>query len=311
MGHLAAESHRLLQASLADATHSVYQRGVSTFEQFRGKLGLMLTWPAPCSHVVAFISSMSLEGKAPATISSYLAGIAFWHKINGWEDPSKAFIVQKLVEGSKRLNGSPDSRAPLTLPLLIDILGALNKVCTSSYETILFRAAFSLAFFAFLRVGEFTAKSRSDKGTKIIAVSDVAFEGEGPRALKIILRYSKTDQVGHASILTINAAGATKVCPVSAINSFLSVRPKCAGPLFVHMDQSPLTRYQFQSILQKSLEFSGHSACRFSTHSFRIGAATTAAICGFDSEDIKRLGRWKSGAFRLYIRPSEFLPKHM
>ena len=94
MGHLAAESHRLLQASLANTTHTVYLRGVSTFDQFRGKFGLASSWPAPCSHVVAFISSMSLEGKAPATISSYLAGIAFWHKLNGWEDPSKAFIIQ-------------------------------------------------------------------------------------------------------------------------------------------------------------------------------------------------------------------------
>ena len=225
--------------------------------------------------------------------------------------PFKGLYHTKLVEGSKRLNGSPDSRVPLTLPLLLDIIGVLNRVCSSTYETTLFHVAFSLAFFAFLRVGEFTAKSRSDKGSKIIALSDVAFEGESSRVMKIIMRYSKTDQLGHASILTINAAGATKVCPVAALISFLSVRPNGDGPLFVHMDQSPLTRFQFQSILRKSLEFSGHPACRFGTHSFRIGAATTAAMCGFGSEDIKRLGRWKSGAFRLYIRPSAFMSQRL
>lgn len=303
MGHLEAESERLLQASLADGTHTVYQRGVSAFEQFRGKFGLALTWPAPCSQVVAFISSMSLEGKAPATISSYLAGLAFKHKINGWDDPSKAFIVQKLVEGSRRLNGSSDGRAPLTLSILRDITSVLSRVCASNYEYALFCAAFTLAFFAFLRVGEFTAKSKSDKGRKIIAISDVSFIGG--LKMQVTLRYSKTDQLGRSSILTIYPGGDAQVCPMAALSKFVAIRPKCQGPLFIHMDQTPLTRFQFQSILSRALEVSGHSASRFRTHSFRIGAATTAAMCGFNSEDIKRLGRWKSGAFMLYIRPSE------
>jgi hypothetical protein len=37
-------------------------------------------------------------------------------------------------------------------------------------------------------------------------------------------------------------------------------------------------------------------------HSFRIGAATAAAIQGASDEDIQRMGRWKSQAFKRYIR---------
>ena len=291
---------------MADSTFTVYQRGIAAFDQFRACQGFTLAWPAPCSHVVSFISFLSLEGKAPATIRSYLSGVVFRHKINGWDDPSKVFIIQKLLEGSKRLHGHPDTRAPITLDILRSIVAILEKVCSSTYESTLFHAAFTLAFFAFLRVGEFTVRSRSDPGHKIIAINDIHFTGGASTSVQINLRFSKTNQLGLASTLTIGAGGSGELCPVSALKSFVSIRPQCSGPLFMHMDRTPLTRYQFQAILNKSLQVSGHTSLRYRSHSFRIGAATTAAMCGFDPDDIKRFGRWRSGAFQLYIRPELF-----
>jgi len=40
----------------------------------------------------------------------------------------------------------------------------------------------------------------------------------------------------------------------------------------------------------------------FKTHSFRIGAASSYSEKGVSEQDIKRLGRWKSDAFKGYIR---------
>ena len=42
-----------------------------------------------------------------------------------------------------------------------------------------------------------------------------------------------------------------------------------------------------------------------STHSLQIGAATTAAAAGIPTHTIKQLGRWRSSAYRSYIRPRE------
>ena len=43
-------------------------------------------------------------------------------------------------------------------------------------------------------------------------------------------------------------------------------------------------------------------AKNFAGHSFRIGAATTAAQCGIQNALIKTLGRWESSAYTRYIR---------
>lgn len=41
----------------------------------------------------------------------------------------------------------------------------------------------------------------------------------------------------------------------------------------------------------------------FSAHSFWIGVATEAARSGLDDKSVKRIGRWESRRFQIYIRP--------
>ena len=159
-------------------------------------------------------------------------------------------------------------------------------------------------------MGEFAVKSKFDKGDKVISSSDIFFAEPGKAALRLVLRYSKTDQAGRSSVISIGREPGSAICPVAALERYLAVRPPCVGPLFIHMDRTPLSRYQFQSVLRKALIACGLPVSQFKTHSFRIGAATTAALCGVHPDEIKRLGRWRSGAFRLYIRPHAFATLH-
>jgi hypothetical protein len=52
---------------------------------------------------------------------------------------------------------SRDTRRPIALPLLENIVNVLPHLCFSNFETALFQSAFTLAFFALLRVSEVVA----------------------------------------------------------------------------------------------------------------------------------------------------------
>ena len=91
------------------------------------------------------------------------------------------------------------------------------------------------------------------------------------------------------------------LCPVSALLAYLVVRGTQDGPLFQLEDGTPLTRSRLVSELRDALQAADMDLEHYVGHSFRIGAATTAAACGVPVDIIKTLGRWKSQAYQLYI----------
>ena len=65
---------------------------------------------------------------------------------------------------------------------------------------------------------------------------------------------------------------------------------------------SSLSRPQLTIILCQLLSQAGLCPSHFALHSFRIGAATTAAAVGLAPALIKTLGRWNSNTYMTYIR---------
>ena len=279
---------------------------MGSFESFRKQLGVSNSWPAPVAHVTAFIAQLSIDGKAPSTISTYISAISFMHKINGWCDPTTNFIIKKLKEGSRRLKGhNGDSRRPITVDILGRLCNLLQSICSSNYEAILFKAAFLLAFFGFLRVGEFTDVSKNANNRHNLGIGDILIDGD---TMKVIIRSSKTDQKGAAVTLQFEKnANESTLCPITAMQSYIDIRPAKEGALFIHFGGSSLTQYQLNSILKKGITMMGMDPKDYSPHSFRIGAATAAAIGGIPVESIMSMGRWQSSAVLLYIRPQRII----
>jgi len=74
------------------------------------------------------------------------------------------------------------------------------------------------------------------------------------------------------------------------------------GPLFLTEDGKGLTRQAFSFSLDrlfKTLQLQPHN---YNTHSFCIGAATTAAQASIPDRCIQVLGCWQSDAYKQYIR---------
>ncbi len=64
------------------------------------------------------------------------------------------------------------------------------------------------------------------------------------------------------------------------------VRGKSEGPLFRFRDRKPLTRQKLVTAVKNALEKAGVDPGQYSGHSFRIGAATTAAARGLEVDII-------------------------
>lgn len=139
-------------------------------------------------------------------------------------------------------------------------------------------------------------------GLEALGISDVSCS---ERELSINLRKSKTDQARKGVKEVLLPLGDPRYCPVTRVGEFLVLRPATQGYLLIHANRSPLTKYQFERVMAACLARAGllQADKRYSSHSFRIGAATSAFKAGMGMENVKKVGRWDSQSFKLYIRP--------
>ena len=95
--------------------------------------------------------------------------------------------------------------------------------------------------------------------------------------IHIHIKTSKNDPFRHGCTIKIAITG-NDICPVTALKHFLSLHPTNQGPLFTYKDGTYLIRRRLNAILKVAIPPSTQPT---SSHSFRIGAATTAAAAGF------------------------------
>lgn len=119
--------------------------------------------------------------------------------------------------------------------------------------------------------------------------------------MSVKIKVSKTDpfRTGHTIYI-----GATNlpVCPVKSMKTYLSAKTGTQGPLFQYTSGKSLTRNDLIGETRHLLSSAGLVSSIYAGHSFRIGAATTAALAGLPPWLIKTLGRWSSDCYERYIQ---------
>ena len=119
-------------------------------------------------------------------------------------------------------------------------------------------------------------------------------------SMQLSIRHYKHQQGNRPFLLEITAK--SRHCPILAMKRYLRVRGSSPGPLFIFADHTPISASYFARQLATCLSPCGYNTTMYTGHSFRIGAATTAAERGCTDIQIQTMGRWKSNAFRRYIR---------
>jgi hypothetical protein len=162
-----------------------------------------------------------------------------------------------------------------------------------------------MCFFGFLRMGEVVAPSDAAyDSTTHLSYGDVRVNSkEAPRYLEVRLKCSKTDPFRKGVTVYLGKSGA-ELCPVGAVLNYMVRRGGSPGPFFTFGDGRALTRERFVAALRRALASAGLDCSAYAGHSFRIGAATTAAQLGIQDSLIQTMGRWQSTAYMLYIRTS-------
>ena len=222
----------------------------------------------------------------------------------GLGDPLKQSLRLELaLKGLRRRRPrANDTRLPITAYILRVIKTSLSAK-PYDFDCIMLWAACCLGFFAFLRSGELTVPSAAGFDPKWhLTPMDIAVDNQSsPIAVQITLKGSKTDQTRKKIQLYIGRSH-NDICPVAALLTYLSVRGIDTGPLFRLENGQPLTRQNLVSLIKSALQSQGVDPTHYSGHSFRIGAATTAAACGIGDATIQTLGCWKSDSYVRYIR---------
>jgi len=219
-----------------------------------------------------FISYLSAKHLASSTITSYLSAVGYLHKLKGFNDPTKTFLIRKLLTALGRQR-SFDVRLPITRPLLHELVRALGHTNSSVFQRILFTSMFLLAFYGFFRVGELAARG-SNVSNSVVQFNALSFlmHHDKPHAAKITITDYKHNTQHRPFDVLIDGEDSQPYCPVKTLVQYCHLRGRQAGPLFCHHDGRPITVSQFNTELRRCLIFCGLDPGRYKSHSFRIGA---------------------------------------
>ena len=220
----------------------------------------------------------------------------------GRHDPRKSFLIQKLLTALNR-HRAADVRLPISRPVLHELLRSLLQTNSSAFQRCLYSAMFLLAFYGFFRIRELAAKS-AGRHCSLLQFKDLTFltSNGTPYMIKLTITDFKHNTSRKPFEILIEHEAAMPFCPVQGLINYCQLPGVQPGPLFCHQNLEPITVFQFNTELFRCLTFCGLDTKKYKGHSFRIGAASHAADKGFSDAQIRTLGRWKSDAFKSYIR---------
>jgi hypothetical protein len=224
-------------------------------------------------------------------------------------DPSSTFLVKKILDNAGSRGQPSIPKLPISLSLLHRLLDALDQILPNN-KAILWQALFLLAFYLCARMGELTVSQGNLD--HVIKADQVHFVKRSSQVigLKVDFRsfkHSKSQPAASRSLPSIEG----KWCPVKLLLAYLTTRPFLPqsldkSPLFLWPDRSPVRIAEVTKTLKSCLLHIHEDPGRFSSHSFRLGGVTEAAVQGASDAQLRLLGRWRSSAFLSYIRPQTF-----
>lgn len=303
-------------AGLAASSLKTYNSGIKKFGDFCSEYGIPSNTAIDETLVCRYVTFLAARGLSSATIKVYLSALRYMRictegsEIKHSEMPRLKYVSTgiKKTQSLASIPNKRQSKLPITPSILRKIRAVWDKD-PHNYNNIMLWAVSTLGFFGFFRLGEILLGDQDKFDERLhLSAKDISIDShDNPSMMQVHLKHSKTDQLAKGVNIIVGSTG-NSLCPVAAMLAFLAMRGSITGPLFQFMNKQPLKRSKFVALLRQALTSAGIEAAGYTGHSFRVGAATTAAQCGVQDSTIQSLGRWKSDAYTVYIRiPKENL----
>jgi len=170
------------------------------------------------------------------------------------------YRLQKVFTGIKPSQMPPKlTRYPITIQILNSIYNYFQPPQSCNVDHIMLWAAFTLAFFGFLRASEFTCNGSSFDPTIHLYLRDITFLPNiySPSHMLVSIKQSKTDPSRKGCTLTI-ARSTSSICSVMTMRDYLlQCKPAAAGPMFIFTNGKWFSRASLTKELRSVLQGCG------------------------------------------------------
>ena len=280
---LELETIKNLKNSKASNTVRAYESDFKDFTLFCIRNGLQ-SLPTEPKILSIYLTYLSKTFKF-STLKRRIASIKVVHKMKGHYLDTKHPIIMENLLGIKRVNGSYQrSKKPILINDLRHIINAIDEKESNEGKRIRNKSLILIGFSGGFRRSELVN----------IEYDDLEFVDEG---LKILLKRSKTDQVGEGSIKAIPYFKNNEYCPVIKLQDWINYKNIQNGKIFDISDKS------VSLIIKKYTALAGLDSNKYGGHSLRSGFATSAAEAGAEERNIMAMtGHRTTQMVRRYIK---------
>lgn len=267
--------------------------------------------PLPITEekATAYVVELCCSGVRQGTIKQHLAGLRQAQITKGgpapaWKDMARLAQIRK---GAARVEAMRGCQTLQRYPVKWAHMRAMKAAWSLDGDKgAMLWAAACMCFFGCLRAGEALAPDDGSFDEEAhLGWEDVVLEAtRSPGWIRVRIKESKTDRLRSGAMVTLWRTD-QDICPVVAVLRYMATRKAGSGPFFRLEASGGLTRRTFVKEVKEALIGQGMSDVGISGHSFRIGAATTAAENGATPEELKALGRWRSREYQGYVRTAD------
>lgn len=288
-GPAGEEAFRLASRSRADATRRSYETYARQFIDFCRAEGHDLS----AESTACFLADLFLRRRTYGTCKSAKTAINYLFTYHGLPPLGNAFIVRDVLRGIRRQAAARRRKTPIRLHELA-VLSQLIDRDDNESRGVRDRALFLLLYFSGLRPGPL----------RDLCLENLTWITGG---LQITTTHSKTNQTNEDEFTLVHFASDINICPVRALQAWLSRRGSAPGILFREVHASgaigaPLAPATLNQRLKSYASVLGYEPSEISAYSLRRGSAISEAEALFPESHIsRRLGHRSARSLQPYL----------